>query len=54
MAGVNLWKHEGGSKRRIALIRWKRWEMVHAVILLIVMAAFTIWVGIWIATHRFD
>jgi hypothetical protein len=43
-----------GSRRRIAQIRWKRWEVIHAFILLLLMMAFSIWVGIWIATHNFD
>jgi hypothetical protein len=54
MAGINLWKHDGGSKRRIAQIRWRRWEIIHAIILLLLMALFTIWVGVWIGTHHFD
>jgi len=54
MAGVNLWKPWSGSKRRLANIRWKRWEIVHAVLLFLLMAAFSIWAGIWIATHHFD
>ncbi len=43
-----------GSKRRLAEIRWKRWEIVHALILAALMTAFALWVGIWIATHHFD
>jgi hypothetical protein len=43
-----------GSRRRIAQIRWKRWEIVHAFILFLLMMAFSIWIGIWIATHKFD
>jgi hypothetical protein len=43
-----------GSRRRIAQIRWKRWEVIHAFILLALMMAFSIWIGIWIATHNFD
>jgi hypothetical protein len=42
-----------GSKRRLAQIRWKRREIVHAFILAALMAAFCLWVGIWIATHHF-
>jgi hypothetical protein len=52
MADVHLWKR--GNKRRVEQIRWKRWEIVHAVILTLVMAAFGLWVGIWIATNHFD
>lgn len=54
MAGLHLWKRDGGSKRRIAQIRWKRWEIIHALVLALVMMAFSIWVGIWVAVHHFD
>jgi len=43
-----------GSKRRLAQIRWKRSEIIHAVILAVLMTAFGLWVGIWIATHHFE
>jgi hypothetical protein len=43
-----------GSRRRIAFIRWKRWEVIHAFILVLLMTAFSIWIGVWIATHHFD
>jgi type II secretory pathway component PulL len=43
-----------GSRRRIAQIRWRRWEVIHVFILLLLMMVFSIWVGIWIATHNFD
>jgi hypothetical protein len=43
-----------GSKRRVEQIRWKRWELIHALILAALMAVFCLWVGIWIATHHFD
>jgi len=52
MAAENLWKE--GSKRRVEQIRWKRWEIVHAIILALLMGGFGLWVGIWIATHHFD
>jgi hypothetical protein len=52
MAEVHTWGR--GSKRRIAQIRWKRWEIMHAVILVLLMTAFGLWVGIWIATTHFD
>ncbi len=52
MAAMNLWKR--GSKRRVLLIRWKRSEIVHLVLLALVMTLFCIWVGVWIATHHFD
>ncbi|MFZ0274408.1 MAG: hypothetical protein WB524_17815 [Acidobacteriaceae bacterium] len=52
MAEERFWGR--GSKRRLERIRWKRWEIVHAVILTLLMGAFGLWVGIWIATHHFD
>jgi hypothetical protein len=52
MAAVDLWRR--GSKRRIARIRWKRWEIVHVAILILLMIAFGIWIGLWIGTHHFD
>jgi hypothetical protein len=47
-----VWKR--GSRRRVAQIRWKRWELIHALILSLLLSAFGLWVGIWIATHHFD
>jgi len=52
MADLPLWGR--GSKRRIAQIRWKGWELIHAAILALLMTGFGLWVGIWIATHHFD
>jgi hypothetical protein len=52
MAQLDL--QQRGSRRRIAQIRWKRWEVIHALILLLMMMAFSIWIGIWIATHNVD
>lgn len=52
MAAVNLWRR--GSKRRVAQVRWTRREIVHALVLLLVMMAFSFWVGVWVATHHFD
>jgi hypothetical protein len=52
MAAGHVWKR--GNKRRVAQIRWKRWEIVHAVILSLLMTAFSLWVGLWLATHHFD
>jgi hypothetical protein len=43
-----------GSKRRLEQIRWRRWEIVHALVLFLLMMAFSIWIGIWIATHTLD
>ena len=52
MAREIVWKR--GSRRRVAQIRWKRWELIHALILSLLLSAFGLWVGIWIATHHFD
>ena len=45
---------ELGSRKRIAQIRWTRWEILHAIALFLIMTAFCIWIGLWIATHDFD
>jgi hypothetical protein len=47
-------KYLKGIKKRVAQIRWKRGEVVHATILAAVMLAFCIWVAIWLNTHTFD
>lgn len=47
-------REQRGSKRRLARIRWKRREIAHALILAVLMTAFCLWVGIWIATQHFD
>jgi hypothetical protein len=52
MGPMHLWK--SGSKRRVEQIRWKRSEIIHAVILSLLMTGFGFWVGVWIATHHFD
>ncbi len=52
MGPMHLWK--SGNKRRVARIRWKRREIIHALILSLLMTAFGMWVGIWVATHHFD
>jgi len=52
MAAERFWGR--GSKRRLEQIRWKRWEVMHAVIMMLLMGAFALWVGIWVATHHFD
>ncbi|HKR27618.1 MAG TPA: hypothetical protein VJS11_09185 [Acidobacteriaceae bacterium] len=43
-----------GNRKQLARIRWKRSEIVHAIVLFLLLTVFTIWVGIWIATHPFD
>ncbi|MGA7521600.1 MAG: hypothetical protein WBW84_03910 [Acidobacteriaceae bacterium] len=53
MTAVNLRKYGIGNRKRIARIRWKRREIIHAFILFLLMTAFSIWVAIWIATHKF-
>ena len=51
---ASLDPQQRGNKRRLAQIRWKRWEIVHAFILAALMTALGLWVGIWIATHHFE
>lgn len=52
MAGVNLLKPGSGSRRRLERIRWKRWELVHAWVLIVLMTAFSACLAIWIAMHH--
>lgn len=52
MAAMDLWKR--GNKRRVAQIRWKRREIVFAILLTFSMLAFCLWLGYWMATHPFD
>ena len=54
MTAVNLRKHGAGNRKRMAQIRWRRREIVHALLLLLLMVAFSLCVGIWIAMHKFD
>lgn len=54
MGGGRQPKRDIGSRRRVSQIRWKRWEIIHAVIFTLLMIAFCIWVAIWITTHDFD
>lgn len=41
-----------GNKRRIALIRWKRWELVHATVLGVLLAIFAVWLAVWFEIHQ--
>lgn len=43
-----------GSKRRIAQIKWTRWQIVHAVILSILLAIFAVWLAVWFETKHLD
>ncbi|MGC2636152.1 MAG: hypothetical protein WA294_03170 [Acidobacteriaceae bacterium] len=43
-----------GSKRRMAQIRWTRWEVIQAVALTVLAIGFGLWVAFWVATHNFD
>jgi Co/Zn/Cd efflux system component len=43
-----------GNKRRIARIRWKRREILHAIVLTLVMIAFCLWIAWWVGTRHFD
>ncbi|HEX4067354.1 MAG TPA: hypothetical protein VHZ09_15150 [Acidobacteriaceae bacterium] len=54
MTAVNLRKYGTGSKKRIEQIRWKRWEIIHALILFLLMTSFCVWIALWIATHKYD
>jgi hypothetical protein len=43
-----------GTKRRIALIKWKRWEIVHAIVLLVLLAVFSVWLAVWFEMQHLD
>ena len=43
-----------GSKRRISRIRWKRSEIFHAALLLVLMTIFCWWLALWLQYHHFD
>jgi hypothetical protein len=36
-----------GSKRRVAQIKWKRWELIHAIILFLLLAILSVWLAVW-------
>ena len=40
-----------GSKRRVRQIRWTRYELFHALVLLLVMAAVTVYLVTWLEIH---
>lgn len=43
-----------GTKRRVARIKWKRWEIAHAIILLLLLAVFSVWLAVWFEMKHFD
>jgi len=43
-----------GTKRAIARIRWKRYEVVHAVVVSLVLLAFSVYLALWFELHQFD
>ncbi len=43
-----------GTKRRIARIKWKRWEIVHAVVLFLLLAILSVWLVIWFEMQHLD
>jgi len=43
-----------GTKRGIARIRWTRGEVIHAVILSLLLLAFSIYLAVWFELHHFD
>jgi hypothetical protein len=43
-----------GTRRRIAQIRWKRREILHAVVLFTLMAIFSVFLAVWFEAHHFD
>jgi hypothetical protein len=43
-----------GTKRRVAQIRWKRREIVHAIILFALLAIFAVWLTVWFEMKHLD
>ena len=43
-----------GSKRRLRQIRWKRSEIVSALLLVLAIGVFGVYLAWWLATHPFD
>jgi hypothetical protein len=45
---------EKGNKRRVRRVRWTRGEKLSAVLLLLLLAAETICIALWLMGHSFD
>ena len=43
-----------GSKRSVARIKWKRWEIIHAIILFLVLAILSVWLVLWFEMQHLD
>lgn len=43
-----------GNKRRVAQIRWKRREIVHAIIVFLLLAILGVWLAVWFEMHHLD
>ena len=43
-----------GTKRRVARIKWKRWEIVHAFVLFLLLAIFSVWLAVWFEMKHLD
>ena len=52
MAGeINLGK---GSKRKVRLVRWSRYEKISMVVLFLVVVIETVFIALWLMGHSFD
>jgi len=43
-----------GTKKNITRIRWKRREILHAVLLTLLLLLFSIFLAVWFEVHHFD
>ncbi len=43
-----------GSKRRVAQVKWKRWEIVHAIVLFLLLAILSLWLVVWFEMWHLD
>jgi len=43
-----------GSKRKVREVRWRRTEVISAILLMLVLAGETICIALWLMGHTFD
>jgi hypothetical protein len=43
-----------GSKRKVRLVRWSRFEKISMVVLFLVVLIETLFIALWLMTHPFD
>lgn len=43
-----------GNKRRVAQIRWKRREVIHAIVLFLLLTILSVGLVLWFEMHHLD